>query len=125
MKIIHNTAFGTTTPPIFPRCSTNRRRHILQIFKHMPFYIWTEHFCSIVMKEPKSASRKQYGLLTHSRFTPTCFSKSFPSSGGRSYLRSYSSNICILDVSLISVIHCWLHPSTTDHAGRIVIHTHP
>jgi hypothetical protein len=29
----------------------------------------------------------------HSRFTPTCFSKSLPSSGGRSYLRSYSSNL--------------------------------
>jgi hypothetical protein len=29
----------------------------------------------------------------HCRFTPTCFSKSLPPSGGGSYLRSYSSNL--------------------------------
>jgi hypothetical protein len=39
-------------------------------------------------------------------FTPTCFSKSSPSSGGRSYLKSYSSNVVcsLLGYSPASVV---------------------
>jgi hypothetical protein len=33
-------------------------------------------------------------LLMYSRFT-TCFGKWLPSSGGRRYLRSYSSRVCM------------------------------
>jgi hypothetical protein len=42
----------------------------------------------------------------HSRFTPPCFSKALPSSGGRGYLRSYSSNICIVDVYGLHFVQC-------------------
>jgi hypothetical protein len=42
----------------------------------------------------------------HSRFTPTCFSKSLPSSVGRSYLRSYSNNICVVDVYGLQSVQC-------------------
>jgi hypothetical protein len=59
-----------------------------------------------VIKYPTNASRKQLDLLMHSRFTPTCFSKSLPLSGGRSYLRSYSSNICIVDAYGLRSVQC-------------------
>jgi hypothetical protein len=42
----------------------------------------------------------------HSTFTPTCYSKSLPSSGGCSYLRRYSSNICIVGVYGLRSIQC-------------------
>jgi hypothetical protein len=45
-------------------------------------------------------------LLMNSRFTPACFSKSLPSLGARSYLRSYSSNICIVDVYGLRYVQC-------------------
>jgi hypothetical protein len=37
-------------------------------------------------------------LLMYSRFTPTCFGKWLPSSGGRRCVRSYSSSVCIVVV---------------------------
>jgi hypothetical protein len=37
-------------------------------------------------------------LFMYSRFTPTCFGKWLPSSGGRRCLRSYSSSVCIVVV---------------------------
>jgi hypothetical protein len=54
---------------------------------------WTKHLCTIVTKPPTDMSRKQQDLTMHPRFTPACFSKSLPSSEGRSYLRRYSSNL--------------------------------
>jgi hypothetical protein len=42
----------------------------------------------------------------HSRFTPTCFSKSLPSSVGRSYLISDSSNVYIVDVYGLRSVQC-------------------
>jgi hypothetical protein len=59
----------------------------------------------------------------HSRFTPTCFSKSLPSSGCRSYLRSYSSNICIVDVrvyGLRSVQCCQLSRDATLACNKLL-----
>jgi hypothetical protein len=70
-------------------------------------------------------------LLMHSRYTPTCFSKLLPSSGGRRSLRSYSSDICIVGVYGLRSVQ-WFqlyrdatHPYTTGNTGRILIHVHP
>jgi hypothetical protein len=38
--------------------------------------------------------------------TPTCFSNSLPSSGGRVYLRSYSGSICVVDVYGLQCVQC-------------------
>jgi hypothetical protein len=74
---------------------------------------WTEHLCSIITKQPTNVSRKHQDLLIQSRFTPTCFSKSLPSSGGCSYLRSYSSNLhcgCIWTfVQWVQFLQNWTH----------------
>jgi hypothetical protein len=52
----------------------------------------------IVVNDKQNASRSQRMLLMYSKFTPTCFGKWLPSSGGRSYLRSYSSSVCIVGI---------------------------
>jgi hypothetical protein len=66
-------------------------------------------------------------------FIPSCFSYSLPSSGRHVYLRSYSENICVVDVYGLQFVQCdqlssdvtWLHPSTIGHTGQIVIHVYP
>jgi hypothetical protein len=66
-------------------------------------------------------------------FTQACFRNSLPSSGGRVYLRSYSENICVVDVYGLQFVQCdqlskdaiESHPSTAGHTGRTVFHTHP
>jgi hypothetical protein len=55
----------------------------------------TVSFC-IVGNYQQNASRSQRILLMYSKFTPTRFGKWLPSSGGRKYLRSYSSSFCIV-----------------------------
>jgi hypothetical protein len=39
------------------------------------------------------------------RFTPKCFSKTLPSSGGRSYLRTNQA-ICVVDICELRSIQC-------------------
>jgi hypothetical protein len=66
----------------------------------------TEHFCSIVVNDQQNASRSQWILLIYSKFTPTCFGKWLPSSGGRRCLGSYSSSVCIVGVYGLRSVQC-------------------
>jgi hypothetical protein len=56
---------------------------------------WAERFVISLWnnQQIRHSSSTVYWHIQNS--TPTCFSNSLPSSGGRSYLRSYWSNMCI------------------------------
>jgi hypothetical protein len=61
-------------------------------------------------QQMRQRSSRIYWYITN--FTPTCFSKSLRSSGGPSYLRSYSSNVCVVDVYGLRFVQCgqcWQH----------------
>jgi hypothetical protein len=45
-------------------------------------------------------------LLPYSKFTPTCFRKWLPSSGGRRCLINYSSNGCVVGVYGLRFVQC-------------------
>jgi hypothetical protein len=75
-------------------------------------------------------------------FTPTCFRNSLSSSGGCIYLRSYSDNICVVDVYGLQFVQCgqlsrdvtkslgfvgcfmFLFPLVGRKTHSIVIHSH-
>jgi hypothetical protein len=67
---------------------------------------YKKHQIHEVVKWPTNASRNWLDLLRYSRFISTCFGKSVPSSGGRRCLRSYLSDICIVDVYGLRSVQC-------------------
>jgi hypothetical protein len=64
-------------------------------------------------------------LLMYSRFTPTCFGKWLPSSGGRRCLRSYSINICVVGVYRLRSVQCaqlsWTDRNTYTPTTQILL----
>jgi hypothetical protein len=82
-----------------------------------PVSLLKEQYAVLLMVEPSifvvSLLKNQQMLQCESmiywcipNFTPTCFSKSLPLSGGRIYLRSYPSNVWSVDVCGLWIVQC-------------------